>query len=914
MYVSVAAASGITVIAPPASIVPDSPVLVGFNDTGSSSSYTVSATSTADPSGADLTGTVMPATNPVLKIVTDQGEMDFELLQNYAPNTVAQIENLVNSGAYSPSTYTNFTGTFSLGVGSTVTGAITFEANNLTATAANIQRALVAAGLSGATVTVAPGAAAPTFAFNVTFSTSESPVQYGQGSSPLPVSFSNSATAAATSQTLTFTAPTPDFYRIIQTFMDQGGISGLGNVSPIPVELNKDLRFTSSGLLAMANNGVDGNTSEFFVTNPDDMSNGFLDFRYTIFGKLISGDAVRADIASTPVTINPSSGETSDPLTPPKILSMSIVPETTGGGAILLKAATGAAGPYTVTVSDGTNTQTFTINTGTNTFDPPNPWVNAINGTDKITVTGKSYTFTPQGESATGQPVQVNVQSLFELQSTSNGQVFSGTLYDSSVLNYLAGSGDAQATPSIALSQNGSSYTLTPQAGFYGVQGVEIVAFTPVTTTSPATPGHGTFQLQIGSTTTAAINFDSTNLPGTAANMQSALRAAGFGGATVKVDQVTDAPNFVFDVAFATSQQPVSYVAASTDPLPLSVSNSATASATSQTLTFTDTGYTSNTTPVYRALVTVVAAPPPPVLNSITANGKTVTGSTFNNNGTTSTELSFNISGVISGATVGVFLDNSTTPLVTGPASGTTITLTSTGSTANAMSDGTHTFTVKQTVATSAAELTADWTVNQQGQPVPQDTVAVPAGSAASAASNGETITIGLFVLAQPVREARVGALYTYTVQTNAPSGDLITVTPVTLPAGMTFNGTSTFSWTPSSSQLNTSPAFEATASDSQGRTITIGPVGITVVVGLTPTEVPVNSTSGGNVTVSFSGGNVVVYDNVGKTTLSKQAFKATDTVEIDLPAEQANTIVVDLPKSGAPAPARSTSTAPPNR
>ena len=44
----------------------------------------------------------------------------------------------------------------------------------------------------------------------------------------------------------------------------------------------------------MANNGVDGNTSEFFVTGPDDtgstntnFSDGFLDFRYTIFGKLI---------------------------------------------------------------------------------------------------------------------------------------------------------------------------------------------------------------------------------------------------------------------------------------------------------------------------------------------------------------------------------------------------------------------------------------------------------------------------------------------------------------------------------------------------------------------------------------------------------------------------------------------------
>ena len=60
----------------------------------------------------------------------------------------------------------------------------------------------------------------------------------------------------------------------------------------------------------MANDGVDGNSSEFFITGPDDraarhrLSDGFLDFRYTIFGKLIAGDNVRQAIAATPVTTN----------------------------------------------------------------------------------------------------------------------------------------------------------------------------------------------------------------------------------------------------------------------------------------------------------------------------------------------------------------------------------------------------------------------------------------------------------------------------------------------------------------------------------------------------------------------------------------------------------------------------------
>ena len=44
------------------------------------------------------------------------------------------------------------------------------------------------------------------------------------------------------------------------------------------------------------------------------MGDGFLDFRYTIFGKLISGDTIRQAIAAVPVQ-NDSSGEDSQPVT-----------------------------------------------------------------------------------------------------------------------------------------------------------------------------------------------------------------------------------------------------------------------------------------------------------------------------------------------------------------------------------------------------------------------------------------------------------------------------------------------------------------------------------------------------------------------------------------------------------------------
>ena len=113
-------------------------------------------------------------------------------------------------------------------------------------------------------------------------------------------------------------------------------------------------------------------------------------------------------------------------------------------------------------------------------------------------------------------------------------------------------------------------------------------------------------------------------------------------------------------MSFGTSEQDTYLRCGSTDPLPLSFSNAATSAAASQTITFTDTGtswdgydsstHSCSTNPIYRSFVQVLVAPPTPVLNSISASGKTISGSTFDNNGTASEAFTFNISGVVSGA------------------------------------------------------------------------------------------------------------------------------------------------------------------------------------------------------------------------------------------------------------------------
>ena len=101
VFVAVSAASGISVFAPPANIAVGSPVLVAFNDANAGTpTYNVA---TSDSS--HLTATLMPQTNQVLKIVTSLGEMDFQLLDNYTPNTVSHFASLIDAGTYTNATF-----------------------------------------------------------------------------------------------------------------------------------------------------------------------------------------------------------------------------------------------------------------------------------------------------------------------------------------------------------------------------------------------------------------------------------------------------------------------------------------------------------------------------------------------------------------------------------------------------------------------------------------------------------------------------------------------------------------------------------------------------------------------------------------------------------------------------------------
>jgi cyclophilin family peptidyl-prolyl cis-trans isomerase len=124
-------------------------------------------------------------------------------------------------------------------------------------------------------------------------------------------------------------------------FIVQGGSvdgSGGGNVNepgfPFPDEFNQQLAFTGQGQLAMANAGSDTNSSQFFITTG---SPRFLDFKHTIFGQLVSGQAVLSELTRVPVDSN------SKPLSPVTMTSVTLS-NTNPNGVLHIDATQSPAG------------------------------------------------------------------------------------------------------------------------------------------------------------------------------------------------------------------------------------------------------------------------------------------------------------------------------------------------------------------------------------------------------------------------------------------------------------------------------------------------------------------------------------------------------------------------------------------
>ena len=228
------------------------------------------------------------------------------------------------------------------------------------------------------------------------------------------------------------------FHRVINNFVIQAGDptgtgSGGSTLGDFDDEFNVDLQHTSSGLLSMAKSSDDTNDSQFFITDAPTRS---LDFNHSIWGRLTEGEAIRDAINSVPTDSNDK------PTTPIVINSISVFNDTENG-VLKLKAAEGASGTtsVTVTVSDQQGhqfSQTFQV---TVTPDTSNSAPFLIN--PAVPVHG-----------VTGQPIQLQLQAT---DVENNPNFFDAVKPSSETVNYT-----------VTADHNTGLVTITPPAGFTG--------------------------------------------------------------------------------------------------------------------------------------------------------------------------------------------------------------------------------------------------------------------------------------------------------------------------------------------------------------------------------------------------------------------------------------------------------------
>jgi cyclophilin family peptidyl-prolyl cis-trans isomerase len=272
-----------------------------------------------------------------------------------------------------------------------------------------------------------------------------------------------------------------------------GGTTAQMQQLQFPDEFSTDAIFSGTGQLAMANAGNDTNGSQFFVTNAPQR---FLDFNHTIFGQLVRGFNILADIESVPVDSN------SKPLSPVTITSAQIVPDP--NAAVFLIQSTGTTtGTASVdvtatpsTAGDTATTQTQTVNiVADTTNDPP-----------ILNVSQAPLNF---GQAPNANPVQ-NLTTAVNTPVTVN---LSSTDLEGNTPTYTITEATGEANATVSPSNSTGQFTITPKAGFTG-----LLHFTAKVTETGSTRNNGPdsqiFTVAVGDqpiTATASTSLTATS-------------------------------------------------------------------------------------------------------------------------------------------------------------------------------------------------------------------------------------------------------------------------------------------------------------------------------------------------------------------------------------------------------------------
>jgi cyclophilin family peptidyl-prolyl cis-trans isomerase len=302
------------------------------------------------------------------------------------------------------------------------------------------------------------------------------------------------------------------FSRVVDGFVAQGGDNGSGGTGQLlHDELSSGLTFVSPGLLSLANRGRDTADSQFFITATNEANSSTpislahmpqaLNFRFTIFGQLVSGFSTFEKIMTTPVEFSSVFNETSQPINDVTIVSASLINDTQNAVLKMTAPASFVGNSATITLiaknaDNEMDEEVFAVGVVADaTTDPP--FLGAV--ANKTATAGSPISFTLTSTSPSGGGITYKVASASNFSTPAN--------------------------VTVSINQSTGVVTLTPAANFTGT--INLLAGVRATS---ATDVQNNYDTEAFSLTVTAADPGSTPAAPTGLGVAAASNTGAFDG------------------------------------------------------------------------------------------------------------------------------------------------------------------------------------------------------------------------------------------------------------------------------------------------------------------------------------------------------------------------------------------------